>query len=126
MNIFVGHLAESVSVEDLRSLFSPFGSVLNVRIASDGAHGCHGNVYLVPDAAARRAILELDLMLLKGRQLSVRECAFRDARERRVSRMRWSGPERRRHDDRRYHQPTELPMKQSARAAYPSTRSTVQ
>jgi len=110
MNIFVGHLAESVSAEALRRMFSAFGTVLNVRIATDATHGCHGNVYLVPDEAARRAILELDLMMLRGRQLSVRECAFRAARERRISRTALNVLERRRHEDRRYHLPTDLPV----------------
>jgi RNA recognition motif-containing protein len=110
MNIFVGHLAESVSAEELRRMFAAFGTVLNVRITTDATHGCHSNVYLVPDEAARRAILELDLVRLHGRQLSVRECAFRAARERRVSRAGLNVIERRHRVERRYHLPTDLPM----------------
>ncbi len=109
MNIFIGKLPPSVNAEDLRKAFAGFGSVLNVRVATDPANGRplgFGNVYVVPDAAALDAIEELNFMPLKGQPVALREYVLRAGRERRMARLAsWTGNDRRRKNERR-HRPT--------------------
>jgi RNA recognition motif-containing protein len=105
VNIFVGHLAENVTAEDLRKAFAGFGTVINAIVMKDTANGRplgYGHVYLVPDDAAREAIAALHLVPLKGQPVVVRECIARSGRDRRRTPNRpWLGPERRRGIERR-------------------------
>ncbi len=98
MNIFVGNLPATVSAEDLRQLFSGYGTIINAIVMRDTASGLplgYGHVYLVPESAAHQAILSLDKSALKGSRLAVRECVYRARPERRTKRQSWRGLERR-------------------------------
>lgn len=104
MNIFVGHLAPSITNDDLRAAFSSYGTVVNALVMRDTAAGKplgYGHVYLVPDDAARRAIHDLNRAVLRGRPIVVRECLDRNREERRTRRSRWNGDDRRRKPERR-------------------------
>lgn len=99
MNIFVGNLTAAVTTEDLRRLFAGFGCVVNARVMKDTVKGRslgYGHVFVVPEEAAREAITALHQAPLKGRLIRLRECRFRAREERRQSRMRWDGADRRR------------------------------
>ncbi len=99
MNIFVGNLATNVSQEDLRRLFAGFGTILKTLVMKNTSRGKslgYGHVYMEPDAAAREAIDALNHAPLRGRLIRVRECVERKRPERRRSRARWTGLERRR------------------------------
>jgi RNA recognition motif-containing protein len=99
MNIFVGNLTAAVTAEDLRRLFAGFGSVVEARIMKNTVNGKslgYGHVFVVPEDAAREAITALHQAPLKGRLIRLRECRFRAREERRQSRMRWDGADRRR------------------------------
>lgn len=99
MNIFVGNLAANVSQEDLRRLFAGFGTILRTLVMKKTAQGekpVYGHVYMEPESAAREAIDALNHAPLRGRLIRVRECVERKRPERRQSRMRWTGLERRR------------------------------
>jgi RNA recognition motif-containing protein len=98
MNIFVGNLTATVTAEDLRRLFAGYGSVVDVRIMKNTVNEKslgYGHVFVVPDEEAREAIAALHQAPLKGRLLRLRECRFRAREERRQSRMRWDGADRR-------------------------------
>lgn len=98
MNIFVGNLAANVSQEDLRRLFAGFGTILRTLVMKKSARGqapAYGHVYMEPESAAREAIDALNHAPLRGRLIRVRECVERKRVERRSTRMRWTGLERR-------------------------------
>lgn len=98
MNIFVGHLAPTVTSDDLRTTFSTYGTVINALIMRDTVHNKplgYGHVYLVPDESAQRAIQELNRMVLRGRPMVVRMSLDRVRKDRRLKPMAWEGPERR-------------------------------
>jgi RNA recognition motif-containing protein len=104
MNIFVGHLAPTITNDDLRAAFSSYGTVVNalvIRNTSTSKPLGYGYVYLVPDEAARRAIHDLNRAVLRGRPIVVRECIDRNRLERRVKKSRWNGENRRRSPERR-------------------------
>ena len=98
MNIFVGNLTAAVTAEDLRRLFSGYGTIINAIVMRDTITGLplgYGHVYLVPDQDAREAIVNLNNTPLNGGRLLVRECVYRLRPERRGKRKPWQGPERR-------------------------------
>jgi len=98
MNIFVGHLAPTVTSDDLRTTFSTYGTVINAIIMRDTEHNKplgYGHVYLVPDESAQRAIQELNRMVLRGRPMVVRMCIDRMRKDRRHQQVPWNQPERR-------------------------------
>jgi RNA recognition motif-containing protein len=104
MNIFVGHLAPSITNDDLRAAFSSYGTVVNALVMHDTATRKplgYGHVYLVPDDAARRAIHDLNRAVLRGRPIVVRESVERTRSERRVKQARMNGEDRRRKPERR-------------------------
>ena len=106
MNIFVGNLAKHVTSDDLRSAFSGYGTVINAIIVRDTVTGQslgHGHVYLVPEKTAREAVTALNHVVLRGKPIVVRECAYRARRDRRVNKQPWSGEERRRSGERRHY-----------------------
>lgn len=105
MNLFVGNLASSVTANDLRKLFSGFGTVLNATVAIDAVSGTplgYGNVYMVSDNAAFQAMLDLDRAPLKGHLIIVREYVIREGGERRVNKRRSAALERRHRHERRF------------------------
>ena len=98
MNIFVGNLASSVTTDDLRRLFSGYGTIINAIVMKDTESGLplgYGHVYLVSENAALEAIVSLNHTTLNGSQVDIRECVFRMRRERRTNRHAWTGVERR-------------------------------
>ncbi|MEK7734829.1 MAG: RNA-binding protein [Pseudomonadota bacterium] len=98
MNIFVGHLAPTVTSDDLRTTFSTYGTVINALIMRDTIHDKplgYGHVYLVPDENAQRAIQELNRMVLRGRPMVVRMSLDRVRKDRRLKQIPWDAPERR-------------------------------
>lgn len=104
MNIFVSNLDRSVTSGDLRRAFSGYGTVINAIVMRDtatGKHLGHAHVYVVPENAAREAILELQFAPLRGRPIKVRECVYRARRDRRVRQVEGIKVERRRASDRR-------------------------
>jgi len=103
MNIFVSNLDRSVTPHDLRRAFSGYGTIIEVRVATDRETGksLHGHVYLVPERAAREALEELHLAPLRGRPIKIRECVYRAKRDRRERELSSVQRERRRAMDRR-------------------------
>jgi RNA recognition motif-containing protein len=103
MNIFVSNLDRSVTPHDLRRAFSGYGTIIDVKVATDKETGkpLHGHVYLVPERAAREALEELNFAPLRGRPIKVRECVYRAKRDRREHQMSNVSMERRRANDRR-------------------------
>lgn len=107
MNIFVGNLPAGVTADDLRRMFTGYGTTINAIVMRDTDSGLplgYGHVYVVPETEARVAIGELDGVTLKGSALTVRECVYRLRPERRRQRFPWRGNERRvagarRHND---------------------------
>jgi len=75
MTIFVGNLAFKASQEELRQLFTPYGTVHSVRIMKDRAtRRPRGFAFVEMDSNhAPRAIKELDGKEFLGRNLRVNE-----------------------------------------------------
>lgn len=120
MNIFVGNLSAAVTATDLRRLFAGYGTIINALVMRDTDTGLplgYGHVYVVPDRAAREAIVNLDRVHLKGSPVSVRECIYRVRQERRLRRSLWRGNERRVAEARRHYGHGQTP-----RADSPSQR----
>jgi RNA recognition motif-containing protein len=104
MNIFVTNLDRSVTPHDLRRAFSGYGTIIEVRVATDRETGksLHGHVYLIPERAAREAVEELHLAPLRGRPIKVRECVYRARRDRRERQLSSLKADRRRAMERRH------------------------
>ncbi len=115
MNIFVGNLPATATAEGLRRLFAGYGTTINAIIMRDADSGLplgYGHVYVVPEKAAREAILNLQNTRLDGSLLSVRECVYRLHHDRRTKRIAREGAERRTEESRRLND-----FKQSAPAS---------
>ena len=91
MNIYVGNLSFSVTDEDLRQTFEPFGQVSSARVITDRdterSKG-FGFVEMPNNAEAQSAISGLDGKELQGRALKVNEARPR-SEGRRDSRRRY-------------------------------------
>ena len=91
MNIFVGNLAFTVTDQDLRQLFEPYGVVDTIEVMTDRETGRpHGFGFVdMPErSAARAAIAGLHGMDLAGRAFTVNEANWW-ARDREPSWSRW-------------------------------------
>jgi len=76
MNIYVGSLSYSVTEEDLRQAFEPFGEIESVRIIKDmytGRSKGFGFVEMPAKSEAQSAIESLNGKELKGRTVRVNE-----------------------------------------------------
>lgn len=76
MNIFVSNLSFNVGDEDLRSFFAPYGEVTSSKIINDRESGRSrgfGFVEMPDDAAANKAIDELNGSSVEGRTIQVAE-----------------------------------------------------
>jgi RNA recognition motif-containing protein len=76
MNIYVGSLSYSVTEEDLKQAFEPFGEVESVRIIKDmysGRSKGFGFVEMPGKSEAQSAIESLNGKELKGRTVTVNE-----------------------------------------------------
>jgi RNA recognition motif-containing protein len=99
MNIFVGNLSSAVTADDLRRVFSGYGTIVNAIVMRDTTSGRplgYAHVYVEPARAGKDAIVEMDAAPLKGKPIVARECVQRGRRDRRSQGMPWQGAERRR------------------------------
>ena len=81
MNIYVGNLSWNMTDEDLKNLFTPYGSVTSAKILTDKMSGRSkgfGFVEMPNDREALTAIDELNGSTLGGRSLTVNEAKARD------------------------------------------------
>ena len=86
MNIFCGSLPWSTEEDELRSSFESFGEVASVRIITDkftGRSKGFGFVEMPDDAAAEKAIEELNGSSFGGRNIVVNESKPKPEGERR-------------------------------------------
>jgi len=76
MNIYVGNLAYSVTQDELREAFEPFGTIVNTKIImdreTDRSKG-FGFVEMEDTSAGEAAIKALDGAILSGRNMKVNE-----------------------------------------------------
>jgi RNA recognition motif-containing protein len=82
-NIYVGNLSYSVGNGDLESLFSQFGDVSRAQVIQHrdtGRSKGFGFVEMDDEAAAQKAIEELDESEFEGRNLTVNEARPREDR----------------------------------------------
>ncbi len=83
MNIYVSNLSFNVQDEDLREFFTPYGDVTSAKIISDretGRSRGFGFVEMSDDAAAAKAIAELDQATVEGRTIKVMEAKPKEDR----------------------------------------------
>jgi RNA recognition motif-containing protein len=83
MNIYVANLSFNVQDEDLKSFFTPYGEVSSARIIQDKATNQSrgfGFVEMPDDAAARKAIEELNDATVEGRNIKVTEARPKEDR----------------------------------------------
>ena len=83
MNIFVSNLSFNVQDEDLREFFTPYGEVTSAKIINDretGRSRGFGFVEMSDDAAAKKAIAELDGATIEGRNIKVMEAKPKEDR----------------------------------------------
>jgi RNA recognition motif-containing protein len=76
MNIYVSNLGFNVQDEDLKEFFTPYGEVSSAKIINDretGKSRGFGFVEMSDDAAAKKAIAELDGATVEGRAIKVME-----------------------------------------------------
>ena len=95
MNIFVGNMAFSVTEQDLRELFAPYGVVDRINIITDRETGRprgFGFVEMADDRAAQAAITGLHGKEVAGRTLNVNEARQREERGPRSGGFREGGP----------------------------------
>ena len=95
MNIYVSNLPFAVTDEDLRSYFADYGEVSSAKIIMDkytNRSKGFGFVEMSDDAAAQKAIGELDGATVEGRAIRVAVAKPRDerpARNANYSNSRW-------------------------------------
>src|SRR5215475_15504992 len=83
VQIFVGNLAFTVTEQDVRELFAPYGVVDRITLITDRETGRlrgFGFVEMADDQAAQAAIAALNGQELAGRPLNVNEARQRDER----------------------------------------------
>lgn len=88
MKIYVGNLSYSTTEEDIRSAFSPFGTIDSADVIMDRSTGRSkgfGFVEMSNDAEAKAAIEGLNGKDLDGRSLNVNEAKPRTERPQRSS-----------------------------------------
>jgi RNA recognition motif-containing protein len=88
MNIYVSNLSFNVQDEDLRGFFTPYGEVTSAKVITDkftGRSKGFGFVEMSDDAAAKKAMAELDNGTVDGRNIKVTEARPREERPARNS-----------------------------------------
>jgi RNA recognition motif-containing protein len=83
MNIYVSNLSFNVQDEDLRGFFTPYGEVTSAKVIMDkftGRSKGFGFVEMTDNAAAKKAIAELDNGTVDGRNIKVTEARPREDR----------------------------------------------
>ena len=85
MNIYVSNLGFNIQDEDLKEFFTPYGEVTSAKIINDretGKSRGFGFVEMSDDAAAKKAIAELDGGDVEGRTIKVMEAKPKEDRPR--------------------------------------------
>lgn len=88
MNIYVSNLSFNVQDEDLKGFFTPYGEVTSAKIINDKTTGQSrgfGFVEMSDNAAARKAITELNDATVDGRNIKVMEARPKEERPSRGS-----------------------------------------
>jgi RNA recognition motif-containing protein len=83
MNIYVSNLGFSVQDEDLKGYFAKYGDVSSAKVIMDkftSRSKGFGFVEMPNDAAAKKAISELDGSMVDGRSIKVSEARPREDR----------------------------------------------
>ena len=83
VQIFVGNLAFTVTEQDVRELFAPYGVVDRINLITDRETGRprgFGFVEMADDQAAQAAMTALNGQELAGRALNVNEARQREER----------------------------------------------
>ena len=83
MNIYVSNLSFNVQDEDLKEFFAEYREVTSAKVITDkftGRSRGFGFVEMSDDAAAQKAIQELDGATVEGRAIKVSEAKPREAR----------------------------------------------
>lgn len=83
MNIYVSNLSFNVQDEDLREFFTPYGEVTSAKVINDketGRSRGFGFVEMTDDAAAKKAIAELDQASVEGRTVKVMEAKPKESK----------------------------------------------
>ena len=86
MNIYVGNMAYSMTEDELRDLFSNYGTVSSARLVTDrdtGRAKCFGFVEMADANEANAAIEAINGTKQGGRELVVNEARPREERPRR-------------------------------------------
>ncbi len=81
MNIYVGNLSRDVTEDELKGLFSKYGSIKDVKIIKDqysGESKGFGFLEMSNSSEAQKAINELNSKELKGKKLTVNEARPRE------------------------------------------------
>ena len=89
MEIYVGSLSYSVTEEDLKEAFTPFGEVASVRLVSDkfsGKSKGFGFVEMPSNEEAEAAIAALNEKDFKGRDIKVNQAKPKEERPQRRAR----------------------------------------
>jgi RNA recognition motif-containing protein len=85
MNIYVSNLSFNVQDEDLKDFFAPYGEITSAKVINDRETGNSrgfGFVEMSDDAAAKKAITELDGATVEGRTIKVMEAKPKEDRPR--------------------------------------------
>ena len=83
MNIYVSNLSFDIQDEDLREFFTPYGEVSSAKVITDkftGKSRGFGFVEMSDDAAAQKAIAELNDASVDGRNIKVMEAKPKEDR----------------------------------------------
>ena len=89
MNIYVSNLSFHTTSEDLKTLFSKFGEVTSAKVIMDkytNRSKGFGFVEMSDDAAAQKAIAELDGATVDGRAIKVSVAKPKEERPARTQR----------------------------------------
>lgn len=84
MNIYVSNLSFNVQDEDLKEFFLEYGDVTSAKVITDkytGKSRGFGFVEMSDDAAAQKAIAELDQATVEGRTIRVMEAKPKEERK---------------------------------------------
>ena len=85
MNIYVSNLSFNVQDEDLREFFTPYGEVTSAKVITDretGRSRGFGFVEMSDNAAAQKAVSELNDATVDGRTIKVMEAKPKEDRPR--------------------------------------------
>jgi len=97
MNIYVSNLSFNVQDEDLQSYFADYGEVTSAKVINDketGRSRGFGFVEMTDEAAAKKAIAELDGATVDGRAIKVSEAKPREQRSNTNNRRSFAGNNR--------------------------------